>query len=177
MKLKVFTFRFSENAGGFDDEPMQAFITDKEVIEFSEHFFIHEKTPYLTVLISYRDITPDERAKRNRRFDPRTELDSRERQAYDALRAWRAERAKQEGIPTYMIANNKQIGDMVKLRARTKADLAGVKGIGDAKTSQYGEDILKTLALHLSPDPAEGSGPADEPDKEPDGRSAKEHDK
>ena len=166
MKLKVFTFRFSENADGFNDEPMQEFIADKEIIEFSEHFFVHEKTPYLTVLISYRDISKNERAKLNRKFDPRKELDSREKETYDVLRAWRAERAKKEGIPPYMIANNKQIGDMVKLRAKTRADLARIKGIGDAKTSQYGEDILKILAKHLLSDRAsdEASDPAGGPD-------------
>ena len=37
MKLKVFTFRFSESIDGFDDKPLQEFIADKEVIEFSEH--------------------------------------------------------------------------------------------------------------------------------------------
>lgn len=47
MKLKIFTLKFSESSGGFDDEPVQNFITDKEVVEYSEHFFVHEKTPFL----------------------------------------------------------------------------------------------------------------------------------
>jgi len=152
LKLKLFTFRFSENDGGFDDEPMQGFITDKEVIEFTEHFFIHEKTPYLAVLLAYRDIAIDEARKGVQRQDPRKELDEREREAYDALRAWRAVKAKEEGIPPYMIASNKQIAKMVKLRAATKTDLAGVKGIGEAKILRYGEDILKSLAGHLVSD-------------------------
>jgi len=63
LKLKVFTFRFSESAEGFNDEPLQEFIADKEVIEFSEHFFVHEKTPYLTLLLSYRLLNHDQRGK------------------------------------------------------------------------------------------------------------------
>ncbi len=55
MKLRIFTFRFSEKTDGFDDKPMQEFISDKELIEFTEHFFIHNKTPYLAVLVSYRE--------------------------------------------------------------------------------------------------------------------------
>ena len=54
MRLKVFTFRFSSEADGFDDSPMQAFIADKEVIECRDHFFVHENTRYLTVILSYR---------------------------------------------------------------------------------------------------------------------------
>ena len=108
MKLKIFTFRFSESIDGFDDKPLQEFIADKEVIEFSEHFFIHENTPYLTVLIAYRLLAAEEKRKLDRRQDPRSELDDREKKAYDALRAWRSVRARQDGIPAYMIATNKQ---------------------------------------------------------------------
>ena len=146
MKLKVFTFRFSESKDGFNDEHMQEFISEKEVIEFRDHFFVHEKTPYLTVLISYRDISPGEKRKSYQRKDPRNELDENEHKVYDALRAWRAARASQEGIPPYMIANNSQIARMVKLRAKSKADFSKVKGIGEAKIARYGEDILRIIS-------------------------------
>jgi hypothetical protein len=102
LKLKIFTFRFSESIDGFDDKPLQEFIADKEVIEFSEHFFIHENTPYLTVMIAYRQLAADEKRKLHRRQDPRSELEDSEKKAYDALRAWRSVRASQDGIPAYM---------------------------------------------------------------------------
>jgi ATP-dependent DNA helicase RecQ len=148
LKLKIFTLRFSDTANGFDDKPIQEFTADKEVIEYTEHFFIHDKTPYLTVLLSYREFARDKRQKPLRRSDPRMELDEREKEAYEALRAWRAAKAKQEGIPPYMIANNKQIAKMVKLKAITKAELAKVSGIGDAKIKQHGEEILRILSDH-----------------------------
>jgi hypothetical protein len=85
LKLKIFTFRFSESIGGFDDKPLQEFIADKEVIEFAEHFFIHENTPHLTVIISYRLLAAEEKRKLGRRQDPRGELDDREKEAYDAV--------------------------------------------------------------------------------------------
>jgi ATP-dependent DNA helicase RecQ len=149
LKLTVFTFRFSHKADGFDDQPLQEFIADKEVIEFSEHFFMHEKTPYLTVLLAYRPIADDEKRKRTRRVDPRKDLDDQEKAAYDALRNWRAARARQEGIPPYMIANNKQLARMIKLKAATRSALSEVEGIGEAKVSRYGDEILQTIARHL----------------------------
>jgi hypothetical protein len=36
LKLKIFTFRFSESIDGFDDKPLQEFIADKEVIVFTD---------------------------------------------------------------------------------------------------------------------------------------------
>ena len=148
MKLKIFTLRFSDSANGFDDTPIQEFTADKDVIEYTEHFFIHDKTPYLVVLLSYREFARDEKQKVYRRSDPRLELDGLEKEAYEALRAWRAAKAKQEGIPPYMIANNKQLAKIVRLKAGTKADLAKVSGIGDAKIQQHGEEILRVLSDH-----------------------------
>jgi len=154
--------RFSESVDGFDDSPMQEFISDKEVIEYTEHFFIHDKTPYLTVLLSYRNIAPNERRKLNQRNDPRAELDDAEKEIFDALRTWRAARAKQDGMPPYMIANNKQFAKMVSLKAATKADLDKVSGIGEAKIDKYGEDILRIIAEKRDSDSAETTGKKDE---------------
>jgi superfamily II DNA helicase RecQ len=148
VKLKIFSLRFAD---GFDDAALQAFIADKEVIEFSEHFFVHERTPYLTVIVSYREIAADERRRGFPRDNPRNELDESEAKAYDALRVWRGVQARQDGVPPYMIVNNGQIARLVKLRAATKADLAKVNGIGEQKIEHYGAEILKIIAEHLSP--------------------------
>jgi superfamily II DNA helicase RecQ len=155
LKLKVFTFRFSESVGGFDDKALQEFTADKEVIEFAEHFFIHENTPYLTVLIAYHLLAAEEKRKLYRRQDPRSELDDREKKVYDALRAWRSVRARQDGIPAYMIATNKQFAQMIKLRATDRAALSRVQGIGEAKIDNYGAEILQVLAQTLVTEPAE----------------------
>jgi ATP-dependent DNA helicase RecQ len=162
LKLKIFTFRFSESIDGFNDKPLQEFIADKEVIEFSEHFFIHENAPYLTVMISYRLLAAEEKRKLYRRQDPRSELDDKEKEAYDALRAWRSVRARQDGIPAYMIATNKQFAQMIKLRATDRTALSRVPGVGEAKIANYGEEILKVIAGILMPESAKEK----KPDKE-----------
>ena len=46
MKLKVFTLRSSSQHDGFDDSPLQTFIADKEVVEVTDHFFVHENVLY-----------------------------------------------------------------------------------------------------------------------------------
>jgi len=154
LKLKVFTLRFSNEANGFDDAPMQAFLADKQVVEVTNHFFVHENVPYLTLLVSYRDVEGLEREFRNRRKDPRMDLDQQEQQIYDALRAWRSATAKQEGIPPYVIVNNRQLAQCVKMRAQSKAGLVQVRGIGEAKIERYGEMMLEILKEH----PPQGMG-------------------
>jgi superfamily II DNA helicase RecQ len=164
LKLKVITLRFLESAGGFDDGPLQAFTADKEVIDFSEHFFVHEKTPYLTLVLAYR-LAVDDRSRRPlSRPDPRRELAEDEKQAYDALKAWRAARARAEGIPPYMIASNKQLAQMIKLKSASRTALMRIEGIGEAKAAKYADDILAILEKHLIASPAaapEGDGEAE----------------
>ena len=125
MKLRIFTFRFTAASAGFDDTPLREFLADKEVVEYSEHFFEHERTPYLTVVAAYRYLAPDEKRAFRRRESPEQDLAPEERVLFDALRAWRAARAQAEGIPPYMIASNRQLVRIVRLKAGTKADQIG----------------------------------------------------
>lgn len=166
MKLKVFTLRFSDGLEGFDDAPLQEFAADKEVVDYAQHFFFHEKKPYLTILLSYREIAPEERRRFQRDSNPRNDLDENEKAVFDALREWRAARAKQDGIPPYLIANNKQLAKMIKMKATTKTDLASVGGIGEAKVESYGEEILKVIAQATQPKAADEKNQPEEPPKE-----------
>jgi superfamily II DNA helicase RecQ len=151
LKLKAFTLRFSETAGGFDDELLQEFIVDKEVIEYSEHFFVHERTPYLTVLLAYRGASEDKRRRPGPGPDFRQEMDDVEKEAFDGLKAWRMARARLEGIPPYMIASNKQLAKMITMRVGSRSALSSIEGIGEAKSAKYGEEILLVLGKHLAP--------------------------
>lgn len=166
MKLKVFTLRFSDGLEGFDDAPFQEFAADKEVVDYVEHFFFHEKKPYLTIILSYREIAPEERRRIQRESNPRNELDETEKIVFDALREWRAARAKQEGIPPYLIANNRQLAKMIKMKAASKADLTNVGGIGEAKVESYGEEMLKVIAQATGPEAADEKALSEEQPKD-----------
>lgn len=151
MRLKVFTLKFSDASNGFDDAPIQDFLADKEVVETVNHFFIHEKTPYLTLIVSYRDVAVDERRKtaapgRPERKDHREDLDEPEKKAYDALRVWRVVRAKQDGVPPYIVATNGQLAKFVRVRADSKTALMKADGFGEVKAEQYGAEILGVIA-------------------------------
>jgi len=55
------------------------------VIEFSNHFFVHEKTPYLTVVLSYRELSYDEMHKGGLYTNYRRDLDKQELVAFEDL--------------------------------------------------------------------------------------------
>ena len=53
MKLRVFTLRMNPATGVFDDKEVSEFQLGKDVIDVSEHFLVHERTPTLTLVVRY----------------------------------------------------------------------------------------------------------------------------
>ncbi len=51
MKLKIFTLRLNPATGLFDEGELANFQSGKDVIEISEHFLVHEKTPTLLLVL------------------------------------------------------------------------------------------------------------------------------
>ena len=157
MKLKIFTFRYSDECSGFDDAPLQEFQSDKELVEVTDHFYVHDRLPHLTVLLSYREAAASA-TRRRTKPDPRLELDERERETYDALRSWRAATAKQNGIPAYLVATNRQLARMITGRASSLAALKAIDGFGEQKAELYGRSMLDILSRHLTGEPEDKDG-------------------
>jgi len=106
--------------------------------------------PTLVLVVCYRDVAPDERRAsaspdKARRSDPREELDDIEKVVYDALRTWRTARAHQDGVPPYVVANNRQLARMVRLKAESRSALLKVEGFGEEKARHYGDEILEVM--------------------------------
>ena len=147
MKLKLFTFSFNEATRTFDDNALQEFLVSREVVEKNEYFFIHQGLPHLLLVLSYRELLQDERRQVSlpRRKEATDDLDPAERLLFEALRTWRSARAKQDGVPPYVILTNRQLVRLVRLKAATKTDLLKVEGLGEEKLHHYGEELLKVL--------------------------------
>jgi DNA helicase-2/ATP-dependent DNA helicase PcrA len=65
---------------------------------------------------------------------------------FDALKAWRATRAKEDEVPAYVVFHNTTLAEIAERRPRTLAELALVPGVGPAKLERYGEDVLRVVA-------------------------------
>jgi DNA helicase-2/ATP-dependent DNA helicase PcrA len=59
-----------------------------------------------------------------------------------ALKAWRLEQARADGVPAYVIFNDRTLDELSSVRPRTVAELLGINGIGPAKVDRYGDQIL-----------------------------------
>lgn len=61
------------------------------------------------------------------------------------LRELRKQMAQAESVPVYTIFTNEQLAEMARRRVRTKSDLEGIAGVGDARVSKYGQQFLAAL--------------------------------
>ncbi len=65
---------------------------------------------------------------------------------FAALRAWRTARAREDGLPPYVVAHDQTLAAIAELKPSTSAALRRVRGIGPAKVDEYGAEILEIVA-------------------------------
>ncbi|WP_282604888.1 DNA helicase RecQ [Pelagibius sp. Alg239-R121] len=64
---------------------------------------------------------------------------------FQALRAKRMELAKAQGVPPYVIFQDKQLVAMVLQQPANLSDFAGLSGVGQAKLERYGDAFLEVI--------------------------------
>jgi DNA helicase-2/ATP-dependent DNA helicase PcrA len=69
---------------------------------------------------------------------------------FDALRAWRLERARADGVPAYVVADNKTLAAIATRAPRTEDQLFTVPGMGAQRVARYGDEILRVITEESS---------------------------
>ncbi len=67
---------------------------------------------------------------------------------FERLRTWRAEMAKEHGVPAYVIFHDATLRTIAESRPQTLDQLRGISGVGAKKLEAYGEKILGEVALN-----------------------------
>jgi ATP-dependent DNA helicase RecQ len=71
---------------------------------------------------------------------------------FEALRAWRRTRAKEQGVPPYVIFHDSTLREVAAVKPSTLAGLSRIEGIGDTKLDRHGESLLGALATAMEND-------------------------
>ena len=64
---------------------------------------------------------------------------------FEALRAWRRDRAKDLGVPPYVIFHDSTLRSVATLKPNSSKALSAIDGIGDTKLERHGESLLAAL--------------------------------
>jgi ATP-dependent DNA helicase RecQ len=83
---------------------------------------------------------------------------------FEALRAWRADQAREQGVPAYVIFHDATLREIAATAPSSVAELGTISGIGEKKLATYGEGVLAVLgSLGGDSGGASASGPASGP--------------
>jgi ATP-dependent DNA helicase RecQ len=65
---------------------------------------------------------------------------------FAALKAWRAEIAREHNLPAYVIFHDATLAAIAALAPRSLEDLQGISGIGAKKLEAYGAEVLRVVS-------------------------------
>ena len=147
MQIRVVTLRYNEALQGFPEDALKSATFGREVLNASEHFFVHGNVPHLALVLSLGDTPKYENAGSYRQRDPNAPdpeegMTDGQKTRYRALKTWRNETAKAEGRPAYAIARNVQLAEIVKATPKSLAAIKEIDGLGEGFCEKYGKTVL-----------------------------------
>jgi ATP-dependent DNA helicase RecQ len=86
---------------------------------------------------------PPKRVRRARSSRPELPYDP----LFEALREWRRHRAKEQGVPPYVIFHDSTLREAAARKPSSLNELSAIEGIGDTKLERHGESLLEAIAL------------------------------
>ncbi|WP_238590629.1 HRDC domain-containing protein [Chryseobacterium cucumeris] len=147
MRVKIFKIRLPEEFLYKDQKMLDDFLEGNEIMKVETAFVSEEK--YWSVILYFEDL----KLKKNTVKEPKAIkysaendlLNTDEEKILDALKLWRSEKAREQNLPTYFIASNKELISVAKYKPARKEELLEIKGFGKHKIENYGEEILEIL--------------------------------
>ena len=107
------------------------------------------KDPNTHILIrTYEGREPEGRPKRRGRKSTDS-LTKAGYELFEALRQLRLTIAREEGMPPYIVFNDKTLIDMSVKAPRDKAAMLNVSGVGEAKYEKYGERFIEAVSAFM----------------------------
>jgi ATP-dependent DNA helicase RecQ len=85
------------------------------------------------------------RAPRGKDKPPPLPLDDAGLARFDALKAWRAEIAREHNLPAYIVFHDAALAEMAQAAPDTLDALGQISGVGAKKLDAYGREILRVL--------------------------------
>jgi superfamily II DNA helicase RecQ len=108
------------------------------------------ETPFIDDLTTppapVRAPEPESRLERSRRTAPTGSFTAPGSNPTDeALRAWRLERSRTDGVPAFVVLHDATIAEIAAAQPRNPRELSRISGIGPTKLERYGDDILRIV--------------------------------
>ncbi|MBL4846483.1 MAG: RecQ family ATP-dependent DNA helicase [Planctomycetes bacterium] len=106
-----------------------------------------EETP---ILFKPKIATSTKRSRSTSSSRGRDDLDERERELFEHLRATRREMARRKDVPPYVICGDRTLVAMVEKKPQTLTSFRALHGIGARKAEDYGFAFLEVIRAFLA---------------------------
>ena len=146
MKVKVLKVRLSDDFIEHDQKVLDRFLGENNVLKF-ESAFVKDDEGYWSVILYYEELKMTVNDSKTPKYSAENdaELNADEIKILDSLKLWRTEKVKDQNLPVYFIATNKELLSIAKYKPVKKEELLDIKGFGKHKIENYGEEIIEIL--------------------------------
>jgi superfamily II DNA helicase RecQ len=148
MQCKIFSVPLGSEQGLDRERKLNDFLGATNVKRVFASLANQPEGPLWSILFFYEEgaqQTQKTSASPDAAVAPETPLTGEQVKSIVALKKWRTDQAAQEGVPLYMVAQNRWLEDMVRMPVRTLDDLAKVRGLGEWRVQKYGAKIVEIL--------------------------------
>ncbi|ROI09814.1 aldolase [Chryseobacterium sp. H3056] len=148
MKVKIFKIRLSEEFIYSDQKLLDRFLEENNILKY-ETAFVKDDESYWSVVLYFEElkVLVNENQPEKYSADTDSVLSEDEIKILDSLKIWRSEKAKDQKLPVYFIATNKELFSIAKYKPAKKEELRDIKGFGKHKIENYGEEIIEILEM------------------------------
>ncbi len=138
-------FQFSIPGPG-DLQELNRFLESQRVVSVQQHLVPCPSGAVLTFVVqTTASPAAPAREKSERKVDYKEALSPEQFTLFSHLRELRKEWAQSEGVPVYTLFSNEHLAEMVRRPILTRADLARIPGVGQARLDKYGDPLIAAL--------------------------------
>jgi len=145
MAYRIITVPFDTKLGGFSDEELNAFCLSKKILDKRIEFFTHDGFAYWTLFLEYDTLLDGDEKTTSRLNEPDQLL-------FQRLKEWRKMEAEKNGMPVFIVATNRELLELVRLKPTTLEGVKQIRGFGRKKLERYGKPVLKLMSEFLKPE-------------------------
>ncbi len=139
MNVKVFNIRLNKDCFQEDQNSMNEFLNTVDVKLSSANFVTTETLGFWSVVIIYEvKIGVVNRLEGH-------ELNPEEKIVFTALKHWRNDLAKKLGWSAFRVCHNSHLISIAIKKPQNLEDFKTIKGFGENKIANYGDDIISLL--------------------------------
>ena len=140
MKVNVFTIRLLSEKFVSDQKFLNDFLETVEFIKSDVHL-VEGEVNYWSVLIHFEE-KKNVSIERTNNGIKEEDLSPEQLNVYRALKKWRTQKSVDGNVPSFMICHNSELLNVVVKQPKTLMDLRRIKGFGEQKVENHGEEIL-----------------------------------